>query len=188
KRIFYEWSCRVPLIMRFPQDAYAGTVVTEPVNLIDLLPTFLDLAGITHQERLPMDGQSLMGLVDGSDAAPRTTFAEMHVEDNPVLCFMVRRGRFKLNLMVGVDAQLFDLQADPGEWHNLIGKPEYASVERELRSAIEERFAFAPIEADVRRSIAARRLIREAMRRNGTLWDYAPHFDPSKDALQQYLR
>ena len=31
------------------------------------------------------------------------------------------------------------------------------------------------------------RLIREAMRRNGTLWDYAPHFDANRDALQQYL-
>ncbi|HEX2034179.1 MAG TPA: sulfatase-like hydrolase/transferase [Chloroflexota bacterium] len=188
KRIFYEWSCRVPLLMRFPGDAYAGRVVTEPVNLIDLLPTFLDLAGIPEAARLPMDGQSLMGLVDGAETAPRTSFAEMHVEDNPVLCFMVRRGRFKLNLMVGVDAQLFDLQTDPDEWHNLSGKPEYAEVERELRGAIEARFDFGRIEADVRRSIASRRLIREAMRRNGTLWDYAPHFDPSKDALQQYLR
>ena len=187
KRIFYDPSCRVPLIARFPGDAYAGTVVQQPVNLIDLLPTFLDLAGVPQEGRLPMDGKSLLGLLDGSDTAPRTTFAEMHVEDNPVLCFMVRRGRFKLNLMAGVDAQLFDLQADPGEWENLIGNPEYGDVEGELREAISERFDFEPIEADVRRSIAARKLIREAMRRNGTLWDYAPVFDPNRDAMRQYL-
>jgi choline-sulfatase len=188
KRIFYDWSCRVPLLVRFPGDAHAGTTVAEPVNLIDLLPTYLDLAGVPDDERLPMDGQSLMGLIDGTDRAPRTTFAEMHVEDNPVLCFMVRRGRFKLNLMVGVDAQLFDLQADPDEWHNLIGQPEYAAVERELRAAIAERFDGDAIETDVRRSLAARRLIRQAMRRNRTLWDYAPPFDPNLDAMQQYLR
>jgi choline-sulfatase len=187
KRSFYDWSCRVPLIFRFPGDAYAGQVVRQPVNLIDLLPTFLDLAGVPQEARLPMDGQGLIGHVDGTDTAPRATFAEMHVEDNPVLCFMVRQGRFKLNLMVGVDAQLFDLEADPGEWHNLIGQPEYAAVERELRQAIASRFDFARIEADVRRSIKARQLIREAMRRNGTFWDYAPSFDPSKDAMQQYL-
>jgi choline-sulfatase len=187
KRIFYDWSCRVPLLLRFPQDAYAGTVVEEPANLIDLLPTFLDLAGVPAEERLPLDGRSLLGLLDGSDAAPRTTFAEMHVEDNPVLCFMARRGRFKLNLMAGVDAQLFDLEADPMEWDNLIGRPEYAPVEAELRGVIEERFDFQRIEADVRRSIAARRLIRRAMRRNGTLWDYAPAFDPNQDAMRQYL-
>jgi choline-sulfatase len=187
KRIFYDPSCRVPLIARFPGDAYAGTVVEQPVNLIDLLPTFLDLAEVGRDGRLPMDGKGLLGLLDGSDSAPRTTFAEMHVEDNPVLCFMVRRGRYKLNLMAGVDAQLFDLQADPGEWESLIGNPEYAAVERELRGAIEERFDFERIEADVQRSIAARKLIREAMRRNGTLWDYAPVFDPNRDAMRQYL-
>ncbi len=188
KRIFYDPSSRVPLIARFPGDAHAGTVVRQPVNLIDLLPTFLDLAGVPDEARLPLDGRSLLGLLGGSDTAPRTTFAEMHVEDNPVPCFMVRRGRFKLNLMVGVDAQLFDLETDPGEWDNLIGKPQHAPVERELRGAIAERFDFERIEADVRRSIASRMMIREAMRRNGTLWDYTPIFDSSKDAMQQYLR
>ena len=188
KRVFYDPSCRVPLIVRLPGDAAAGTVVAEPVNLIDLQPTFLDLAGVPQEGRLPMDGQSLMGLIDGSDTAPRTTFAEMHVEDNPVLCFMVRRGRFKLNLMAGVDAQLFDLEADPGEWDNLIGRPEHAAVEADLRQALATRFDFEAIEADIRRSIAARRLIREAMRRNNTLWDYTPAFDANKDAMQQYLR
>ena len=71
---------------------------------------------------------------------------------------------------------------------NLVGRPEYAAVEAELRAALAERFDFEAIEADIRRSIAARRLIREAMRRNNTLWDYTPAFDPNKDALQQYLR
>jgi choline-sulfatase len=187
KRAFYEYSCRVPLIMRFPEDRWAGTIVNEPVSLIDLQPTFLDLAGVPAEARLPMDGTSLMGLIDGSDMAPRTVFAEMHVEDNPVLCFMARRGRFKYNHMHGVDAQLFDLDVDPKEWNNLAGNPEYAQVETDLRNAILERFDLDAIEADVRRSINARRLIRQAMRRNGTLWDYAPTFDPNKDALQQYL-
>ncbi|CAA9210888.1 MAG: Choline-sulfatase [uncultured Chloroflexi bacterium] len=189
KRIFYDPSCRIPLIARFPHDQYAGTVVTEPVNLIDLLPTFLDLAGVPTEERLPMDGQSLMGLIDGTDSAPRTTFAEMHVEDNPVLCFMVRRGRYKLNYMHGVDAQLFDLEADPGEWHNLIGdgNAEHARIEEELRQAIVERFNLDAIETHIRRTIASRTLIRQAMKRNGTLWDYQPIFDANKDAMQQYL-
>lgn len=187
KRVFYDPSCRIPLLMRFPEDRYAGTVVKEPVNLIDLMPTFLDIAGVPEAQRLPMDGQSLMGLVDGSDMRPRTTFAEMHVEDNPVLCFMVRRGCYKLNVMVGVDVQLFDLEADPDEWDNLAGRAQYADVERKLRTALEERFDFQAIEKDVRRSIEARQLIREAMRRNRTLWDYTPPFDANRDAMQQYL-
>ncbi|MGH2355275.1 MAG: sulfatase-like hydrolase/transferase [Chloroflexota bacterium] len=187
KRSFYEWSCRVPLLMRFPGDRWAGTVVREPVSLIDLLPTLEDLAGVPAEDRLPADGASLMGLIDGSDTAPRTVFAEMHVEDTPVLCFMARRGRYKYIYAHGVDAQLFDLETDPGEWRNLVGNPQYAEVEGELRAAILDRFSLDAIEADVRRSLRARRLLREAMRRNGTLWDYTPVFDANRDALQQYL-
>ncbi len=187
KRVLYEFSARVPLVMRFPNDRYAGTVVREPANLVDLLPTLLDIAGVEVGVRQPVDGQSLMGLIDGSDRATRTTFSEEHVEDVAVPCFMVRRGRFKYIHIHGVDRQLFDLEADPGEWHNLAGQPEYRDVEDELRVAILERFDPEAIEADVRRSLHARRLILEAMRRNGTLWDYTPPFDPSRDALQQYL-
>jgi len=32
-----------------------------------------------------------------------------------------------------------------------------------------------------------RKLIKDAMARNGTLWDYVPAFDPARDALTQYL-
>jgi choline-sulfatase len=187
KRIFYDYSARVPLIMRFPHDEHAGTVVKEPVNLIDLFPTWLDLAGVPEERRLPMDGESLIGLIDGSDTRPRTTFSEMHVEDNPVPCFMVRRGKYKLIYLHGVGAQLFDLEADPDEWDNLSGKPAFAEVEAQLRSAILERFDVEAIERDIVRSIRSRRMIREAMRLNNTLWDYEPRFDPNKDAMQQYL-
>ncbi|HEU5318161.1 MAG TPA: sulfatase-like hydrolase/transferase, partial [Chloroflexota bacterium] len=187
KRIFYDYSARVPLIMRFPNDQYAGTVVKEPVNLIDLLPTWLDLAGVPNETRLPMDGQSLLPLLDGTDTAPRTTFSEMHVEDNPVPCFMVRRGKHKLIYLHGVGAQLFDLEADPDEWDNLSGKPDHKATEDELRQAILDRFDVETIERDIVRSIKSRRLIRETMRRNHTLWDYEPRFDPNKDAMQQYL-
>ena len=82
---------------------------------------------------------------------------------------------------------MFDVEADPGEWRNLAGDARHGAVEADLRAAILERFSLDEIEADVRRSIRARRLIQDAMRRNGTLWDYAPVFDPSRDAVQQYL-
>jgi choline-sulfatase len=187
KRSLYDFSCRVPLIARFPDDRYAGTVVHEPANLVDLLPTLLDVVGVSDEQRLPCDGSSLLGLIDSSDTAPRTTFSEEHVEDVATTCFMVRRGRFKYVSVHGVAAQLFDLEADPGEWRNLTGDPRYGDVEGALHQAILARFSPDAIEADVRRSLRARRLIREAMRRTGTRWDYAPPFDPDRDALEQYL-
>lgn len=129
----------------------------------------------------------MLPLLQGDEAAERTVFAEMHVEDVPVPCFMVRRGRYKYVHVHGVDAQLFDLEVDPREWHNLAGTPEHAATEGALRAALLERFDVDAIEQDIRRTIATRLLIEETMQKNGTLWDYRPDFDPSKDALTQYL-
>ncbi len=187
KRSFYEYSARVPLILRWPGDVYARTVCREPVSLVDLLPTLLDVAGVGQGQRLPIDGTSLLGLIDGSDTAPRTVFAEMHVEDVAALCFMVRRGPHKYVSPTGQAAQLFDLESDPGEWHNLAGEPSHRQVEESLRRAILARFSLEEIEADVRQSLRRRKLIKDAMARNGTLWDYVPAFDPARDALTQYL-
>ena len=57
KRCFYEWSCRIPLIARFPDGWKAGTSYAEPVSLLDLLPTFAELAGV--ETLLHHDGMSL---------------------------------------------------------------------------------------------------------------------------------
>ena len=45
KRNLYEWSCRVPLLVRFPDGWKAETSCSTPVSLLDLLPTFCELAG-----------------------------------------------------------------------------------------------------------------------------------------------
>jgi choline-sulfatase len=187
KRTFYEWSARVPLLLRLPGDRYAGRRVAAPVSLVDILPTFQDLAGVPAEDRLPADGASLLELLGGDEDPDRTVYAEMHLEDTPVPCFMVRRGRYKYIHIHGVDAQLFDLATDPGEWRNLAGVPAHRAVEETLRTALLQRFPVDAIEHDVRRTIASRLLIDRAMRRTRTRWDYAPQFDPSADALRQYL-
>ena len=108
---------------------------------------------------------------------------------------MVRRGQWKYIYVHGVDAQLFDLEADPGEWHNLASLPPANARARTssivgrggVQRALFDRFDPDAIEQDVRKSLRARLVIREAMIRNGTMWDYRPDFDPNRDALQQYL-
>jgi choline-sulfatase len=183
KRTFYEWSARVPLIVQFPDGRATGTVV-EPVSLVDLAPSMLDWAGVPAEERLPMDGRSLAGLLGGSDTDERVAFSEIHSEGVYAPCFMARKGSTKYIHIHGEDAQLFDLDHDPGEWKNLVGDPAYADIENELRAHILERFDPEAIELDVRKSLRQRRLIREAMAINDTHWDYAPPFD----ATQQYVR
>jgi choline-sulfatase len=184
KRCFYEWSARVPLVLALPDGRGAGTTVSEPVSLLDVLPTLLDLVGHPEGERLPLDGSSLVPLVDGGRDPQRTVLSEYHVEKVRAPCFMARRGRHKLVHVHGHDEQLFDLDADPGEWESLAGRPEVAAIEADLREAILARFDPDAIAAEGAASVRRRELVRRALERNGTSWDYAPVFD----ATRQYVR
>jgi choline-sulfatase len=185
KRTFYEWSSRVPLIMRFPNGWSKDTVQTEPVNLIDLAPTFLDIASV--QERLSLDGRSLMGLLDGGDTGDLETFSEYHSQGAHAPCFMIRRGKVKYVYIHGYESQLFDLEADPGEWHNLAGRAEYHEVEESLKARILERFDPDAIDQAVTESVRKRTLVRGAMKLTGTRWDVEPRFDPALGISDQYL-
>jgi choline-sulfatase len=179
KRTFYEWSVRVPLVVRLPGGERAGETVASPVSLLDLAPTFLDLAGVPPEERTPLDGESLLAARDD-----RVVFSEYHVEKVRAPCFMARKGRHKLLHVHGHDERLFDVAADPGEWVDLLGTPGLADVERELREAILERFDAERLAAEGAASIHRRELIARAMARNGTSWDHQPFFD----ARRQYVR
>jgi choline-sulfatase len=178
KRCFYEWSVRVPLVVRLPSGERAGTRVPRPVSLLDLAPTLLDLAQVPEPARLPLDGTSLLGEEE------RTVFSEYHVEKVRAPCFMARRGRWKLIEVHGHDRRLFDLASDPGEWEDRSGRPETRDVEDQLLAAIHARFDPEAIAARGAASIRRREVIRDAMVRNGTSWDYQPFFD----ARRQYVR
>jgi choline-sulfatase len=184
KRCFYEWSTRIPLLVEFPDGRAAGRRVSQPVSLMDLVPTLLDWAGYPEAERLPMDGASLAGLIETGAAPERPIFSEYHVEKVHAPCFMVRRGRYKYIYVHGHGSQLFDLEADPEEWRNLAGQPAAAAVEAELRGLILGRFDPDQVAADGAASVRRREVIRQAMVRTGTKWDYFPYFDASR----QYVR
>lgn len=64
----------VPLIMRLPDGAFAGTVVDQPVQLIDLMPTILEVAGCS---RAGLAGRSLLPAVQGKDGDPVPAFSEL---------------------------------------------------------------------------------------------------------------
>ena len=72
-RQLYENIIRIPLIVRFPEKIPVGKVVEENISLLDLAPTFLDLAGI--EPPLPYQGKSLQTFFDDSSQNnARTTY------------------------------------------------------------------------------------------------------------------
>jgi choline-sulfatase len=109
---------------------------------------------------------------------------EYHLEKVLAPCFMARQGQYKYIYIHGYDRQLFDLAADPGEWNNLSGLAALQAQEEELHRQILMRFEPEQIAAAGQLSVRRRELIRQAMVRNDTHWDFSPVFD----ATRQYVR
>ena len=138
KQSFHEWSARVPLIVRIP-DMKSVPRVSELVSLVDLLPTFLDVAtqGDVPELVTSADGRSLVPLMRGQRADRRNQVVSEYTGEGVCApCRMVRRDGVKLIYTHGHPDLMYDLAADPLELDNLIGRPEYADIERELREEV----------------------------------------------------
>ena len=142
----YEGGCRIPFLVMGP-GIEAGSVNTStPINLIDLFPTFLAIAG-GDRGRLDLDGCNLLPVLKGQQKAPR--FADGEARDTmyfhyPVLnaaFSTIRRGPWKLMKNTGgllntaPQIQLFRLYNDGspqdlGETKNLAS--EYPEVVEEM--------------------------------------------------------
>ena len=181
KRSLYEWSARVPLIASVP--GAGPRRVDTPVSLVDLMPTLLDIAGVTPTT--PLHGRSLLPAIRGEALPDAPVIAEYHGEGIMRPCVMVRRGPWKYIYIHRSDAQLFNLVEDPGEWNNLSGQAGTAQVESELRGLITGgRFDLDFLEKDVADRIRLKQVVNAAMATNKTSWDYRPEVDPAK----QYVR
>ena len=108
----YEEQLRVPLVLRAP-GVPAGARVAQPVSLVDVLPTALDLLG--GEPPPGLDGISLVGAWE-RPLPERPLFAEANRSPKPGSRVAVRRGPHKLLLDLETgDRALYDLAADPGE-------------------------------------------------------------------------
>ncbi len=122
KRTMYEPSIHEPLIVSGP-DVRSGAVVDTPVSLVDLYPTFMDMARTSYEDHTltdawpeSLDGESLMPQLAGD--APRErdwAFAEYNGDRVNTGTYMLRRGQWKYIEHVGYEPRLYDLDADPWE-------------------------------------------------------------------------
>jgi arylsulfatase A-like enzyme len=127
KFCLYEASVRVPLLMAGPAVAaeLRGTVDTRYAELVDVLPTILDAAGIERPSGL--SGYSLL-----QEPVRKGGFAEMHGTDGGAgPAYMWRTDQYKLIIHLPFSSaeaysrideakgELYDLLEDPDEYHNL---------------------------------------------------------------------
>ena len=143
KRFMHELSIRVPMLIRYPRMIQAGSIAKEMVLNTDLAPTFLDLAGISIPA--PLQGHTLVPFLKGEPPKSwRKDWLYEYYEypgDNSVRKNRgVRTERYKFihYYEPPEEFELYDLQEDPGELHNLYGQSGYAALTKELRQRIGE--------------------------------------------------
>lgn len=116
----YEGGIRVPLIVRWPESARAGTSIDTPVSSMDLLPTICDAAGLRPQG---VDGISFAPLLRGGELRRRPLFWHYPHYSNQggEPASAVRNGDWKLiEFYAGARRELYNLRNDPGETRNLV--------------------------------------------------------------------
>ena len=133
KNCLLENAARVPLFMA-GAGLPKGKVVDTPVSHVDMAATILHIAGVPAPRE--MRGRSLVPLVNGQPGGPGFAFSESHSEGNCTGSFMIRKGDWKYLYFTGDVPLLFNLKDDPGEFHNLAGKKETASVQKELHAQL----------------------------------------------------
>ena len=128
KRFMYEESFSTPLVMRLPKGMNRRGDITELVQNIDYAPTFMEIAGL----EIPSDiqGESLLPLLKGEHPATWRDDLYYHYHEYPAEHAVKRHygiydGRWKLiHYYNDIDRwELFDLQNDPTEMHNIYGAP-----------------------------------------------------------------
>jgi len=123
KTYAYEGSAKIPMLLCWPKsmgmDNQRGKTLPHPVELRDILPTFLDVAGATIPDNL--DGRSMLDLVRGNTRNWRP-----YIDLEHSMCYnkdhwnALTDGKIKY-IYYAFDGreELFDLAGDPKEIHNL---------------------------------------------------------------------
>ena len=122
--VMYDDVVRVPLIVRWPGRARPGAVCDAFVShAIDLATTFCAAARAPVPETF--QGQSLLSLLAGKEKDGRQDILSMYHGNQFGLysARMVRDRRHKYVWNASAEDELYDLELDPGELHNLATDP-----------------------------------------------------------------
>jgi len=154
KRLAYNESMRIPLIMRYPKLAKANQTISEMVLNADIAPTFLEMAGVSIPSQ--MQGKSVVPLLHGKNEDWRKSFLFTYWTD--LVYFIpritaIRTEKYLYSTTPDINDidELYDVVNDPAELNNLSKKPEFSAIENNLKIELEQLKKETGYKADVPR-------------------------------------
>jgi len=140
KRVAYEESIRVPMMMQCPDLFDGGKVIESVIGNIDVGPTIMHAAGLQTPEY--MDGRSFLELPQGKPSDWRKYFLyvyywEKAFPQSPTQ-FALRGDQYKYITYYGLwdTDELYDLKADPKETKNLIHDPAFKKIALQMEDQL----------------------------------------------------
>ncbi|MEO1616258.1 MAG: sulfatase-like hydrolase/transferase, partial [Planctomycetota bacterium] len=155
KQTLWDSGTRIPLIVAGLEGMPEGTTCDQPVSLIDVYPTLVDLCELptdphAGRSNYPLDGHSMKPLLldpDGSWSGPSVAITALpgkdhsqHREHVGTLYphFSVRSKEWRYSLTSDGHEELYRYSIDPYEFTNLAGDPEFLDVKSRLKSQLIE--------------------------------------------------
>ena len=148
KSTLYEETVGVPLILA-GEGVPQGNVTETVANLIDIYPFIIDCVGESGAGMIDRDhpGISIARLACG-ERPERTVLSEYHGMGSTTGAFAIRHGQFKYVHYVKYQPQLFDLERDPDEAHDLSADRRYGEIVKQCEAKL--RALLSPEEVDAR--------------------------------------
>jgi len=134
----YDAIYRIPLVARHPAPARRGATCDEFVYFHDLCPTAVE-AATGRAPDFGFQSQSILAQMRGEKAPTGRdhVFGEFTKHFCPFPQRMVRTRTHKFIFNAAAEGELYDLERDPHELHNVNRDPAYAQVKRELMAVLE---------------------------------------------------
>lgn len=140
KSNMYEESVGIPMILAGP-GVPSGTRCDTPCSLTDVFATVLDTM---RTPEIPPEGSDSLLRLAVAETTDRVTLSEYHASGSRHGAFMLRTRRWKYVAYPTYPAQLFDLEADPEELHDLGTDPGHATILAELAALLRTRLGKEP--------------------------------------------
>ena len=134
--VLFEETLRTPLIVVAPGVARPGAPSSQIVELVDVYPTLVALAGLPPVEG--REGTSLAPILADPDRSVKTAAFSVVRRVAGQLGRSVRTERYRYTEWPDGSVELYDHQEDPGEFTNLASRPAHATTLAELQKLLGE--------------------------------------------------